>query len=351
MTKKSLSEKITFAEGSEDIGHVQLVRAGKFKQWDGVYLEITTEMLRNMKKNFDGNVKKNKLAIDYYHSSYGDAAGWIDGVTLKAGDTEMWVDVSWTETAKTKILSKELRYLSIEFEWDYIDNETEVSHGVTLCGGGLTNRPFVKGMKEILSEFSAMIDKSPEKIDDIRKILFSEMKPKTEENTMNFEELKKALVSVALSDDQKKEVSRLVGSDAEAAKLSAEIESLKAASVDKDARIVTLSAEISAHKKEAEFSVMLSEGKAVPAQKEAFMAGDVAAFAKAAVAVNLSAKGTGGGVANTQGGDAPKTPAEAQEKLLKLSTERAKADGISLMDASEIVLSENRDLQKIAMGL
>jgi phage I-like protein len=331
----NLSE-ILFANDTKDISKVQLLRAGESS------LEITTDMLRNMKKNFDSNVRKVDCAVDYFHNSFAEAAGWIKDVVLENSDTELWIAVDWTEAAKEKILSKEIRYLSADFDMNYKDNETGIEHGPTLNGGGLTNRPFVKGMNPILSEFSAIIDNSPEKLDHIRRILFNTPKKGTE--IMNFDDLKKALVSIQLSDDQKKEIARLMGIESKDVKLSEEVQVLKATVAEKDKEIVKLSDESKALKKEAEFAVLLSEGKAVPAQKEAYLTGNMAEFVKLSVPVNLSASGSGKG----DEGKEAKTAAEAEEKLQKFAEEKRKADPkLSIQESIGLALSENPDLKKL----
>ncbi len=345
----NLSE-IKLADGAKDIGKVQLLKAGKYKQWEATFLEITSEMLSKMKLNFDNMVKKIDLAIDYSHNAYDEAAGWIKSVSLENNGSELWCEVEWTEDAKEKILNKEFRYLSADFDLDYEDNETGVKHGVTLNGGGLTNRPFVKGMSAILNEISVTIDKNPEKIDDIRRILNDP--PKQGTKTMNFEDLKKALVSIQLSDDQKKEIARLINLNSPDVKLSEEVTTLKKAVEDKQKEIVLLSEEkkalqlkVETAAKEAEFSVLLSEGKAVPAQKEAFLKGDMSEFLKLAVSVNLSEKGTG--TLPTNPADI-KTKEQAEAKVEQLSQEKMKVNtSLQFHEAMAQVLSENPELKKL----
>lgn len=340
----NLSE-IKFEESGSDISKVQLLRAGKYSQWDGASLEITTSMLREMKINFDSNVRKVDCAIDYFHNSYAEAAGWIKEIILENSDTELWCVVEWTDAAKEKILSKEIRYLSADFTMKYVDNESGQEYSVVLNGGGLTNRPFVKGMNPILDELSAGIDKNPEKIDDIRRILFNNTDKGTSD--MNFEDLKKAIVTVNLSDEQKKEVARLIGLDGKEVKLSEENLSLKALLDAEKKNAEKLSDENKALKKEAEFNVLLSDGKVVPAQKDAFMKGDMAEFVKQAVVVNLSASGSG---VPSQAAE-PKTKEEAEDKVIKLAEEKQKATaGLSVSDAISAVLSENPALKKLING-
>ena len=328
----------TEATAETDISEVQLMRAGKFKYYDASELDITPDIFRQMKKNFDGRVKKVDLAIDYAHSSHLEAAGWIKEVVLKENDTQLWIRVDWTEAAKAKILSREFRYLSADFDRDYEDNETGNRYGYTLNGGGLTNRPFIKGMSEILSEivfeFSG-VDLSDEKRQAIERILAKGTK------TMEFSDLKKEVFS--LSDDQKKEMVKLCGGDQSVAlsELAKERDTLKA-------DVVRLSDEVSKQKKEAEFSVLMSEGRAVEAQKAAFMSGDMAAFVKLAVPVNLSEHGHGRQLP-AGGGAEPKTPAEAQAELVKLSDEMMKSDkNLTFADVSLKIMERNPKLVELA---
>lgn len=327
--------EINLAEDS-DISEVQLLRAGKFDYY-GEPLDITADTLKNMKKNFDKKVLKSDLAIDYFHASHAEAAGWITEVVLKNKDTELWVLVDWTDKAKEKILAKEVRYLSVDFEWNYIDNETRVQHGATLKGGGLTNRPFVKGMNPVLSEFMHKFDKNeikPETIINGSKKLQTTEK----ENDMTLSEIKQAIV--ILSDDEKKEVGTMLGLEAKDIKLSEENVSLK-----EDNKKLTK--QLEDQKKEAEFSVLMSEGKAVPAQKDAYLKDDMAEFVKLAVKVNLEAEGSGNPKLEDKKTD-PKTAEEAEDKVIKLSAEKRKADeNLSEAEAYSQVLSENPELEKL----
>lgn len=342
----SLCEIILSDENpAEKIKRVQLLKAGKYKYYDESTLEITTDMLSKMKNNFDNRVKKNDLAIDYYHMAYGDAAGWITAVTLENGGTELWIDVEWTDEAKEKILGKKVKYLSADFDLDYMDNETGEKYGPTLNGGGLTNRPFIKGMQAILSEISAFIDKDPEKIDHIKKLL-SETQDKGL-TIMNFDELKKALVSVQLSNEQKQEVARLIGIEDRGVKLSEEVVSLKAQIKAKDEQLAENSKKLAEVQKDAEFSTLLSEGKAVPAQKDAYLKGDMAEFARLSVPVNAKPAGSGSNPTATLS-DQPKTAEEAEDKIIQLAEEKRKANSALTVEASTaLVLAENPELKKL----
>lgn len=329
-------------ETEADISVVQLLRAGKFKYFDGSTLDITEEVLLNMKRNFDNKVKKCDLAIDYFHASHQEAAGWIEDVILKNNNTELWVKVNWTERAREKILSKEIRYLSVDFEWNYKDNENpELEYGATLNGGGLTNRPFVKGMNPVLHDFIAKFDKTENPNDyrcnDLENNSKQTTKEKENKKMIDFTEIKKEVV--VMSDSQKKELGSLLGIEHADVKLAEKNAAL-------EAQVVTLSAQVESAKKEAEFSVLMSEGKACPAQKAAYMSGNMAEFVKLSVPVNFEGKGSGNPKLDDKEPEV-KSAEEAELKVSKLAEAKRKADvKLSVAESVNMVLREQPELAK-----
>lgn len=92
--------------------------------------------------------------------------------------------------------------------------------------------------------------------------------------------------------------------------------------------------------KEASFTKMLTEGKAVAAQKEAFMNGDLVKFAELAQPVKLTPAGSGDGGKADAGGD-------VDEKIHKLAEEKvSKKEAKDYVTAVKMVLSENPELSK-----
>lgn len=234
---------------------VQILRTGLFN-YGCEDLDITTDTLLSMKRNFDLKVRGVELAIDYAHESYYEAAGWIKSLELSADNQELWAVVEWTKLGLEKVTNKEYRYLSADFMLDYTDNETEINHGCTLMGAGLTNRPFVKEMQPI-TQLSETGNKS-------------KTKPKggTKMDEKQVAEMKAAL-ELAQSDKTKLET--------ELSDLRKQLGELKSAK------------ELS--EKTAKFELLLSEGKACPAQKEAFIAGDFLKFAELAAPVKTTVIG------------------------------------------------------------
>lgn len=89
--------------------------------------------------------------------------------------------------------------------------------------------------------------------------------------------------------------------------------------------------------KENQFNKLLSEGKAIPAQKEAWMAGDVVKFAELAGKANLSESGNGGSGKKFEG--------DVQDEIKKLADAKMKADeDLDFAGAVKLVLSENKEL-------
>ncbi len=145
--------KLTENESGVKIpNRVQLFKTGTFKknEIDGTSSEIkiTPQILKEIVQNFQDEVRGIDLAIDFAHRSDEEAAGWIKGLTIETHghETQLWAEVEWTPDGKAALSGKRFRYLSPDFAFAYIDNETGDKFGATLFGAGLTNRPVIKNM-------------------------------------------------------------------------------------------------------------------------------------------------------------------------------------------------------------
>jgi len=320
-----------------DFSEVQLMRTGTFQHPFMEDFEVTKEMFQSFKKNFDKKVKKVDIAVDFSHFSSREAAGWIRKVMLREKNTELWLTVEWTETARKKIIDREFRYMSADFTMKFVDNETGKEFGPTLNGAALTNRPFIKDMQAVLTD----LDLSDKKRQAISRILNDEPEEETEMSKMTPEESKAYIAT--LSDDEKKEmglIKEVTLSDDEAkAKLKASEKENK-----------ELSEKLVTEKKDREFSIMLSENKACEAQRESFMKNDVAEFAKLAVTLSDETKGNGGEPEkkDKDKDKGPKTFDEAQDKSVELCDALMKEDKtLSVAVAHKRILSENPDIEKL----
>lgn len=297
---------------------VQLIRTGTYYHEKYGKIEITPAHLKTMVFNFNEKVRGVDIAMDYGHDSEREAAAWIQNVFTKNNDTELWATPKFTKNGEDKVLSEEYRYISPDFTFDYTNNETLKNHGAVLLGAGLTNRPVIKGMAPLtLSEGYTMdeLQKANEKI----ALLEAEIaKLKSEHMEMGADKTK-------MAEANKDQVACMEKKLAEA---ESEVKKLKEAAAIND--------------KNKAFELMLSEGKACPAQKDAYMKGDMDAFAKAAKPLNFSEKGHG-----ESGEDAGGKEETIDAKIMKLAEAKIKDDkSLDMGKAISMVLSENKELNQ-----
>lgn len=128
------------------------------------------EVFESFIKNFKNNAKGTKLLLDYGHKAYDEASAEVLDIKIEKGDDgkyNLFIKPKWTKKAKESILDGEWHYLSTEFSFEYPDPETGKDIGPCLIGGGLTNRPRIKNMKEVYKfseEFKGIIMSEKEKM-------------------------------------------------------------------------------------------------------------------------------------------------------------------------------------------
>lgn len=298
-----LSESIN-VEGYEISGkEIQLLREGKY--FHPVYGAITlsAQILELMKKNFDDNVRGCDVSIDYTHDNENGespAAFWIKSLEVRQNSDGkgkgLFAQGEFTPMGAKKVSEKEYRYSSADFVIDYIDQNAK-HHPYVLRGGTLTNRPFVKNMNPIkLSETF-----------------------KKEIKQMSKEELMAALKECGI--DVTSLLGQVEASNSRTRELEAKIVELNALPAQKEEEIKALkdklaeiNSKIVSDEKLSAFNDLVSQGKCVPAQKEAIIsafssASDIVNFFKdAPKVVSMKAAGT-----NTEGVDEELT---AEEKAL-----------------------------------
>lgn len=315
------------SNGDSISNEIQVLRVGTFFH-NGQEVEVTKKDLENMVKNFHEGVRGIDLMLDYSHESEKEAAAWFEDLFLSEDGNELWAKVDWTEDGADSVRKKKYRYISADFNFSYKDNESLKNHGPTLLGAGLTNRPVVKRMNPtILSE---------ENISKEQKMTLEEMKKKIESMEKENKELKEKL---SKKDEDKnlseiKEREEKLAEREKAVKLSEE----KIENEKKEAA------------KKAEFDTMLSEGKAVEAQRDAFMKDDMKAFienAPKAGSVNFSEKGHGKEGKENKEDDKTFSESEtpAQDKVISLAEKKVKEDSVDMGTAISMVLSEDAKLK------
>jgi hypothetical protein len=138
-------------EGDGDVSApFEVIRAGQFVK-AGREIELTTEDLDKMVANFNRWLQIGaEVPVDYDHSFFeggeSRAAGWYTELVRKG--KSLWARVRWTAKAVELIRSREYRFFSPEWTKDFV-NEQGTGEGPTMLAGGLTNRPFLRGMTPV----------------------------------------------------------------------------------------------------------------------------------------------------------------------------------------------------------
>jgi phage I-like protein len=298
---------------------IQVMRCGKFCSDEYGEFEITPAHLLSMKKNFEENVRGIDLAVDYKHEAEDIAAGWFKDIFLSEDGKELWAEVEWTPNGEKVLSDKEFRYISADFHFDFTHNETKQKHGPTLFGAGLTNRPFIKNMDPVVE----LSEKGNKKMDDKDKKI-AELEAKIAELTQKLEGKK---------DDSNSDASPEMKQQMDDMKKKIEAYEASAQQAAEEKKLA---------EKKGSFDKLLSEGKAVEVQREAFMSGDAMKFAELAQPVNLSGKGSSESPNVTQ----VKSKEEAEKEILKLAEAKVKEKKVAnLGEGIRAVLSESPELK------
>jgi len=152
--KIKLSEAFSLEdnESEEELKKVHLLKECSLSD-RGV--EITKDTLLTLKANFDSNIRGQDISIDYTHDNdEGEkpAGAWIKELELSEDQKNLFAMVEFTPNAKKMIEDREYKYLSVEIDPLYQNEEGKMFSNV-LLGGTFTNRPAVKGLDPIkLSE-------------------------------------------------------------------------------------------------------------------------------------------------------------------------------------------------------
>lgn len=322
----SLISQIILAEGKVP-NRVQVLRVGKFSHPSYGKFEITTKTLAEMKKNFDDKVRGIDTAFDYFHASDKEASAWVKELVLAENGNELWAIVDWTPTAEKKLAERELRYFSPDFSFQWQDPESGKKFSNVLFGGGLTNRPFVKEMAAIV----ASEDKTMEK--EVQKIMAE--KGCTYDEAMNMYKTQQADKAakdeeIKMNEEQVKEI------QAKLSEVEAQLATEKANNAKLTEEKAAIEKKIELAEKETAFGLLLSEGKACAAQKDAFIKGDMNEFIKLAQPLNMKQQGNG---ATTE--EKADDTSDTQDKILKLAEEKRTADPkLSVRDSIALASKE-----------
>ena len=230
-------------------------------------VEINTEMLESFAHNYNEGVVGVDLMIDYDHEQRG-AAGWIKSVFVSMDGTTLFGEVKWTPKGAQCLSDREFRYFSPEFTLNYVHPHTGVSHGPTMLGGGLVNRPFLK-MDAIVTFKESTNNKQEVTMETIAL---------NEHNAIK-SDLEKTIADFKLSEEKAKSI--IGGQKEEITKLSEELKEIKEAKEKADL--------------EAKHNKLFSEGKITAAQLTALNEGkDMYEILSLSEGLNTEPKGKDG---------------------------------------------------------
>ncbi len=138
--------ELTVGEGGRE-SVMQILRTGSWEHPTYGTFSISSSDLDEFVKNFEENARGVDLAVDVNHDYGHKAVGWIK--SLYREGNALFSRVDWTDEGLELINSKAYRYFSPELHFSYRDEETGDQLKNVLIGGGITNRPFFKGMQAL----------------------------------------------------------------------------------------------------------------------------------------------------------------------------------------------------------
>lgn len=352
------------------IKELQILKSGSF--YDPRYSDfvITEVMLSEMVNNFKAGVRGVIPALDYAHETDGPAAGWFKELYLKDGDAgkELWGRVEFTPRGQKSLSDKDYAYLSADFDESYSDNESGTIYGCVFLGAALTNRPVIKRMTPAI-QLSEKNDPFKEKVAKLIKegypqeqalAIAYDMQDKGKLNEGKYMQEEKKLAAPV--EGEKSPMEKMcaeagVASPEELMKLIAELKAKIAELESKKApegepmemgemkkQLSEVRKELDEARKEKEtalktneFTKLLSEGKAVEAQREAFLKGDMAKFIELAQPIKLSESGSAA---------TPKTEVvgDVEDQILVEAKKLSEEKKIDIAKAISEVIKTNKQL-------
>ena len=199
----ALNERVG-GESPKLVSSVQLLRKGVFQHaWHGS-LEIDDGLFASLIRNFDADARGIDIALDVEHMPDLGAAGWFRRLFTDNSESELWGDVEWTPAGRKLVEESAFKYLSIEYDLEYADEEGG-SHGPTMLGAALTNRPFIKRMRAASFRFAEPLnDPGMILLTEQERRLHSELARLDAEKARLEMELRKASVERVLSEGKRK---------------------------------------------------------------------------------------------------------------------------------------------------
>jgi ATP-dependent Clp protease protease subunit len=253
-------EEYEFKFSETELSEVQLLKTGSFSHPQYGTLQITSEVLSQMKVNFDNKVRGIDISLDYTHENDGGelpAAAWIKSLEVRDIDNgqALFAKAEFTPKGKKLVQEKEYKYASADFVIDYVTQSG--SHvPYVLRGGTLTNRPFIKEMESI--KLSELKTKEIGQMD--KEAMYAALK---ERHGIDVQDMEASVQNLTSKVEELQNQIKTLGSLP--AEKDEEINVLKN-------KLLEITNKMNQEEKERLFNELVAQGKVLPAQKEKVMA-------------------------------------------------------------------------------
>lgn len=133
-----------------DVVDIQIMRVGKWNHPAYGEFSITAETLKEVKANYDANVRGIKLAVDENHEPNHKALAWYTEL-YQVTEEDLFAKLELTQKGADLLNEGAYRYFSPEIVFYKTDEETGKPITNMLVGGAFTNRPFFKSMQPLMA--------------------------------------------------------------------------------------------------------------------------------------------------------------------------------------------------------
>jgi len=305
------------------------IHLAKLGEHDGKRFKWTADRFQEMVDNFKagayGLFDDNKnpiLFVNYNHNREGEAAGWVTDIFVANGGEDLMAKVSWTEDAVQAIRKKKYRYASAEWYSNYMEDGQDEPVGFVLGGIGLVNDPAIKGLQVLTANKKTKESKMPNyesaaattlTLQDVLGWLASApeeeklkvvetaggvmtdpaktQQPQPNQNPMQEPQNTQPPAQPHMQPQQNMTVTpqqpphRIPASGESQMPETASVESLQK-------QLAEAQSQLQQAQRASQFAELLAAGKAVEAQRDAFLKNDMFAFAQAAVSeLNMTQRG------------------------------------------------------------
>jgi len=211
---------------------IEVLRQGNFDHyWYGEIVFNRDYFLSVMANFINGSVAR-EISFDFQHQPEYGAAAWVKKFGIEArrfsDGIARWVltsDIEYTKMGLESVQEKRFKYFSVEVRDAFTDKETNFLHGPTAMGGGLTNRPYIPGMKVVTTPGSTEGGSANSSSKNSDKYSEPKTKPASEDSGEGVGKMKKLEEKIAdlqakfdAIEDKKSEAAQLYGEQIDALK-------------------------------------------------------------------------------------------------------------------------------------